>query len=133
MQFPQLESIKSKHPRLSPKLDALANYIGGELNEGRTRIVPALAAVALKQGEAETLALLMLFENAGVLTHQYELICKRSNAVLATVSSLTEVEDEFPVYCQLCDCEHGDDDVRAELVFQVAQSLLQDYRHHAVA
>jgi hypothetical protein len=133
MRFLELENIKLRYPRLSRKIEALATYIGHELDEGRTRIVPALAAVALGQSEAETLALLMLLEDAGILDHRYELVCRQTNSVLASVSTLDEVEGSFPLYCPLCGCEHGPDNVRVELVFEVKQSLSQGFRHHAVA
>jgi hypothetical protein len=133
MPFPRLERTKLNHPRLRPQLELLETYIGGEVEEGRTRIVPALAATALKKSEAETLALLMLFEDAGVLTHEYDIVCKRTGAVLKTVADKSELEDEFHVPCQLCDVEHGCDDLRTELVFEVASAAVQAFRQHAFA
>jgi hypothetical protein len=135
MQFRQLERTKSNHPRLRPLLDALETYIGREVEDGRTRIVPALAATALNKSEAETLALLMLFEDAGVLTHEYEIICKRTNTVLKTVTDKSKLEDALRagVPCHLCDVEHGSDDLRTDLVFEVTSAAVQAFRQHAFA
>lgn len=133
MPFQTFEDIKLKHPHLRVKLDALANYIVGELEEGRSRIVPALAAAHLKQSEAETLGLLMLLEDAGLIRHQYDIVCRKTNAVLATVSSKSELEHVIPVLCQLCDAEHGADDLRIELVFEVMPSVVPLFRQHAFA
>lgn len=135
MQFQQLERTKSNHPRLRPLLEGLETYVCREVDEGRTRIVPALAATALNKSEAETLALLMLFEDAGVLTHEYDIVCKRTNAVLKTVTDKSELEDALRVGvpCQLCDAEHGYDDVRTELVFEVTPVAVQAVRQHAFA
>jgi hypothetical protein len=135
MQFQQLERTKSNHPRLRPLLEALETYICREVDGGRTRIVPALAARALNKSEAETLALLMLFEDSGVLTHEYDIVCKRNNAVLKTVTDKSKLEDALRVGvpCQLCDLEHGPDDLRTELVFEVTSAAVQAFRQHAFA
>jgi len=133
MQFPQLDRIKSNHPRLRPLLEALETYIGHEVEDGRTRIVPALAANSLRKSEAETLALLMLFEDGGVLTHEYDIVCKRTGAVLKTVADKSELQDALPVPCQFCDQEHGADDIRTELVFEVKPAAVQAFRQHAFA
>lgn len=130
MQFQQLERTKSNHPRLRPLLETLETYIGHEVEDGRTRIVPALAATSLRKSEAETLALLMLFEDAGVLTHEYDIVCKRTGAVLKTVADKSELENAIPVPCQLCDAEHGSDDLRTELVFEVTPAAVQAFRQH---
>lgn len=133
MQFQALERTKLNHPRLRPLLEALESYIAHEVDEGRTRIVPALAAASLKKSEAETLALLMLFEDAGMLAHEYDIVCKRTGAVLKTVSDKSELEDALAVSCQLCDTKHGSDDLRTELVFEVKPSAVQAFGQHAFA
>jgi hypothetical protein len=133
MQFQRLERTKLNHPRLRLQLESLETYIGREVDEGRTRIVPALAAVYLKKSEAETLALLMLFEDAGVLTHEYEIVCTRTGAVLKTVSDISALEEALRIPCPLCDAEHGPDDLRTELVFEVKPAAVQESRQHAFA
>jgi hypothetical protein len=133
MQFQQLERTKSNHPRLRPLLETLETYIGREVEDGRTRIVPALAATSLRKSEAETLALFMLFEDAGVVTHEYDIVCKRTGAVLKTVTDKSKLEDAFRAPCQLCDTEHGSDDLRTELVFEVTPAAVQAFRQHAFA
>src|SRR5947207_15862995 len=99
MQFPQLDRIKSNHPRLRPLLEALETYMGHEVENGRTRVVPALAANSLGKSEAETLALLMLYEDGGVLTHEYDIVCKRTAAVLKTVTAKSELQDALHAMC----------------------------------
>jgi hypothetical protein len=131
MQFQQLENIKSEHPSLSPSIDALANYIGSEVDEGRTRIVPALAATYVKRSEAQTIALLMLFEDAGLLNHQFDVVCTRNNAVLLSLPDLSDLQSHLPLHCELCDSEHDGDDLRIELVFEVTP--VQVFKQHAVA
>ena len=131
MQFQQLENIRSKHPSLSPLIDTLANYISGEIDEGRTRIVPALAATYMKRSEAEATALLMLFEDAGLLNHQFDIICTRNNAVVLTLPDLSDLQRRLPLHCQLCDRDHESDDLRVELVFEVTS--VQVFKQHAIA
>lgn len=131
MRFPQLESIKSHHPSLSSPLDALAAYVAAEIDDGRTRIVPALAAAAITKSEAQTTALLMLFEDAGIVAHQFDIVCTRNNAVLLTLTDLSDWRTHLPVHCSLCDMEHGDDDLRIELVFAATSTPV--LTQHAVA
>lgn len=133
MQFQQLERIKSKHPRLSPQIDALAHYISSELEEGRKRIVPALAAARVGRSEAETLAVMMLFEDAGLLSHRYEIVCERTRTVLLSVSDKSELERVLPLYCKFCDCEHNADDLRIELVFDVKPATVPAFQQHVFA
>ena len=133
MPFQALERIKIKHPRLSANLVALEQYVGHEVSEGRMRIIPALAANYLRKSEAETLALLMLLEDAGLLTHEYDIVCKRTGSVLKKVSNLAELEDAARQPCRLCDTEHGCDDLRTDLVFEVKPAAVQAYRQHAFA
>jgi hypothetical protein len=132
MQFQQLENIKSKHPSLSPQIDALANYISSELEEGRTRIVPALAAVYLKRSEAEATALLMLFEDARLLEHRFDIVCTRNDSILLILRDLADLQNRLPLHCQLCDCDHGDsEELRVDLVFVVTS--VQVFKEHAIA
>ena len=131
MQFQQLENIKSKHPSLSLRIDALANYISRELEEERTRIVPALAAVYLKRSEAETTALLMLFEDAGLLEHRFDIVCTRNNSVVLSLPDLSDLQNRLPAHCELCGSEHDGDDLRVELVFEVTSAQVS--KQHAIA
>jgi len=131
MQFPQLENIKSHHPSLSASIDALANYVRSEVDDGRNRIVPALAATYVKRSEAQTIALLMLFEDAGLLKHRFDVVCTRNDAVLLSLPDLAELHNHLPLRCELCDEEHGPDDLRIELVFEVVPAQVST--EHAVA
>lgn len=131
MQFQQLEKIKSKHPSLSSLIDSLANYICHEVDEGRTRIVPGLAATYMKRSEAEATALLMLFEDAGLLRHQFDVVCTRNDAVLLSFPDLSDLQNHIPLHCQLCDSEHDSEDLRVELAFEVTS--VQAFKQHAIA
>ncbi len=131
MSFRRLENIKSAHPQLARLIDALKDYVAAEVGEGRTRIVPALAAVPLGLSEAETLGLLMLLEEAGLVLHGYEIVCRDNDAVLKKVSELSEVEDTLPIYCELCDEEHDADSVRVELVFEVTDASRRSFEKDA--
>jgi hypothetical protein len=126
MQYLKLESIKSKHPRLSKLIDELAAYIEGELDQGRSRVVPSLAARQLKLSEAETLGLLAMFEDAGLVSARYEVVCKKNNVVLATAHKRSELKDLLPIHCEFCEAEHEADDVSVELVFEIVPQAARD-------
>jgi hypothetical protein len=125
MQSQKLESIKSKHPRLRELIDRLAGYIEAEFAEGVSRVVPALAARHLGLSEAETLGLLAMFEDAGIVRAAYEIICRRTNVVLATAHKRSEIADLLPIHCQFCDGEHDADDIAVELVFEIMPQMAQ--------
>lgn len=129
MQFQQLELIKLKHPSLSSSIDSLASYISSEIDEGRTRIVPALASTFMKRSEAEVTALLMVFEDAGLIDHEFDIVCTAKNSVLLSVPDLSKFDDLLPIQCRLCDSEHDPEGLRVELVFEVKSG--QDFKQHA--
>jgi hypothetical protein len=118
MQFPELGRIKAKHPQLASLIDKLVGYVESEAAEGQYRISPPLAASYLKLSEAETLGLLSLLEDAHVVRPIYEIVCRKTNAVLATAKNRSEIREILPIHCHLCDEDHGADDVRIELAFE---------------
>jgi len=119
MQYPELERIKSKHPQLASIIDKLVGYIEREAAEGHDRITPPLAAGYLKLSEAETLGLLSLLEDARIVRPIYEIVCRNTNAVLATAKDRRGIREILPIHCNLCDDEHDAEDVRIELVFKL--------------
>jgi hypothetical protein len=120
MQYQQLEKIKSQHPSSRKFIDELAGYLDAELAEGRERIIPSLAARRLGISEAEALALLKLFDDAGLLRAAYDVVCVKTKVVLASVHSKSELKDLFPIHCEFCAAEHRRDEVAIELVFEIA-------------
>jgi hypothetical protein len=119
MSLRELENIKSKQPHLRQQIDGLETFLAKELAAGRTRVVPTLVARHLRLSEAEMLAILMMFEDAKLLRSTYEVVCKKSEAVLAVAHNKAELKDLFPIYCSLDDEKHGPEDLRIELVFEI--------------
>jgi hypothetical protein len=119
MPLNKLEAAKQKYPRLARQLDLLAGYLAEQQKSGTTDFLPKLAAVKLGLSEAAALGLFRVLENAGVLTHEYHVLCKNTNALITSVVSLSELEDTYE--CDFCGTEHGTDDVKVELVFRPSQ------------
>jgi hypothetical protein len=125
MQYQQLDKIKSQHPSFRNLIDKLANYLDAELAEGRERIIPSLTAQHLGLSDAETLALLKLFDDAGLVRAAYDVVCDKTKIVLSTVHSKSELKDLFPIPCEFCGSEHQPDDVTIELVFEITPQARQ--------
>jgi hypothetical protein len=113
----KLENIKAKHKSLSDKLDSLADMIQKAGEHGDV-LIPRVVARQLRISEADALALLMLFEDAGWIRHRYDVLCPKSRAVLFSVYDKNEIADE-EYECKFCGAEHACDDLEIELVFEI--------------
>lgn len=93
------------------------------LAKGIGAVEPKLVAAALNISEAEALALMLLFERAGVLRHRYEIACPRSKAVIATVDDkdgiATALEGLEGEPCNFCDETHDLDELEIDVIFSI--------------
>jgi hypothetical protein len=113
----KLEAVKRKHPKLAEQIDRLAAYLAEQQRAGTTDFLPKLVAVKLGISEAAALGLLMLLEEAGLLSHEYHVLCKATNALIGSARSLSEIEDLYE--CDFCGKEHSaEQDIKVELVFR---------------
>jgi hypothetical protein len=111
----KLENIKAKHKNLGDKIDVLADLIR---KAEENVLIPRVVARHLRLSEADTLALLMLFEDAGWIRHRYDVLCPKIKAVLFSVYDKRELtENEYE--CKFCGIEHSCDDLEIELVFEI--------------
>lgn len=113
----KLESFSKRNPELEPLIQKLADYMRWLSDQGIGELIPRVAAAQLGISEADTLGLLSVFQDAGLMKPQYQLVCIRTKSVLGTYASLGEVPDEAP--CEHCDRDHDSDDLRIELVFAI--------------
>jgi hypothetical protein len=113
----KLEAYSSSHPSLAPYIQKLEEYIQWLREQGITEVVPRVAAAKLGLSEADALALLSIFRDAGMVRPRYDLICRRTQSTLASFYSLDEIPDE--VHCEECGQDHDGDDIRVELVFEI--------------
>jgi hypothetical protein len=113
----KLEAYSSDHPSLAPFIQKLDEYIHWLRGQGITEVVPRVAAAKLGLSEADALALLSVFREAGFVRPRYDLICRRTKSTLASFYSVDEIPDEL--HCQECGEDHDGDDVRVELVFEI--------------
>jgi hypothetical protein len=116
----KLENFSKNNPELAPLVRKLEEYLRWLQERGIKEVIPRVAAAQLGISEADTLGLLSVFEEAGRVKPRYDLVCKSTNSVLGSYYSLREIPDT--IECQACGREHDADDLRADLVFEIAQS-----------
>jgi hypothetical protein len=115
----KLENFSRRNPELAPFVQKLAEYIRWLSDHNVNVLVPRVAAAQLGISEADTLGLLSLFQDAGLVQPRYQLVCKRTSSVLGSYDSLKKVPDN--IECSVCGEEHDADDLRVDLVFEIAQ------------
>ncbi|MBB5062329.1 hypothetical protein [Granulicella mallensis] len=112
----KFERAKRDNPGLSDLLDELMQYLERQQQSGQHFFLPKLAAAKLRLNDGEAYVLLEVLARAGVLTRAFNVYCKKSGALLATVSSEDKLND-IP-HCDECDEDHERDGLRLELAFQ---------------
>jgi len=112
----KFERAKRDNPGLSDLLDQLMQYLESQKQSGQTFFLPKLAAAKLRLNDGEAYVLLEVLARAGVLTRAFNVYCKKSGELLATVSSEDKLND-IP-HCDECDEDHEGDGLRLELAFQ---------------
>jgi hypothetical protein len=115
----KLENFSRRNPELAPLVQKLMDYIHWLSDQKITKLIPRVAAALLGISEADTLGLLSLFQDAGIVEPRYDLVCKRTGSLLGSYHSLDEIPDK--IECNVCGKEHDADDLRVDLVFEIAQ------------
>lgn len=138
MSFPELDSYRkdnlnlpSKIKVLLPKLD---QYLQKELGRKKTDkkeptrdIVPNTLAKTLKIDEAVALALLMIYENAGVVQPNYYVLCPETDNFLGTFKSPRDLPEI--IYCPYHDPpkEHDKSEYYVDLIFRFTPKAMKNY------
>ncbi len=117
MSYPKLERAKQKYPRLSDLLDKLMAYIEAQRRNGQTFFLPKLAAAYLRLNDGEAYVLLEVLVSAGILKRAFNVYCRESGELLATVES--EADLKHIPHCNECDLDHAPSDLRLELAFEM--------------
>jgi hypothetical protein len=140
MQFLDLEHYQRqlKHdlpPKLKHLVPALNEYFATELGQRRDvnlkrrkkDIVPVTLAKKLSIDEGLALALLMISENAGVVTPHYHVLCPDSEDFLGAFKSISELPKT--ILCPFHDAEkvHDIDEYHVDLVFHFTPKALRKY------
>ena len=116
MSSPKLERAKQNNPGLSNLLDRLGAYVRRQVQLGQSYILPKLAAASLKINDGEAFVLLELLTKAGLLQRVYNVYCRGTDTLLATVPS-TEALSQVP-RCDECDSEHAPSEMRVQIAFR---------------
>jgi len=90
--------------------------------------VPVTLAKKLSIDEALALALLMISENAGVVTPKYHVLCPETGSFLGEFKSIEDLPDSIHCpYHESGEKEHGVDDYDVDLVFRFTPRVLRKY------
>jgi len=112
----RLELVKQKNPALASTFDELMVYISNQVEGGQTFILPKLTAAALRMNDGEAYVLLELLADEGFLKRAFNVYCKRTDVLLATVDSVDKLDD-IP-YCNFCDSQHEPNELKLEIAYQ---------------
>jgi hypothetical protein len=123
MSYPRFEHVKREKPALAPELDKLRAYIDRQTASGETFIVPKLAGAYLRLTDGEAFVLLETLADAGVIERAYNVYCRPNERLLATVSTIDAL-DRIP-YCDFCDTDHPENELKLELAFRLPQKRNQ--------
>ena len=118
MSSPKLELVKRQNPTLAPIFDELMSYILDQVAAGQAFILPKLAAAALGMNDGEAYVLLEFLASEGILKRAFNVYCKQTDVLLATVDSADKLDD-IP-YCNFCDSQHDPNQLKLEIAFQPA-------------
>jgi hypothetical protein len=116
MSLPKFEHVKRNHPKLADWLDQLNVYICTQLSSGAAFLLPKLAAAKLGLTDGEAFILLELLAREGILHRVYNVRCRETDTLLATVDSIDALDD-IP-HCDDCDSDHPSSDLRVEIAFK---------------
>jgi len=115
----KLESFSERNSTLAPLIEQLDSYLTWLVEHNVTEVIPRVAAAKLGISEADALALLGLFLEAGLVKPRYDLVCTVTKSVLGSYYSRDEIPDDAE--CRLCDRQHDADELRVELVFEIVK------------
>ncbi|WP_263383537.1 hypothetical protein [Granulicella arctica] len=115
MLSPKFGRVKQQHPGLTGLLDGLASYIRRQALSGQPYIIPKLAASALGLNDGEAFVLLELLSEGRILKRVYNVYCRDTGVLLATVND-PKALDDVP-HCDFCDQTHAAHELRLELAY----------------
>jgi hypothetical protein len=121
MSSPRFERVKRSNPRIAELLDQLGMYIQNQIQSGQTFVLPKLAGAALRLNDGEAFVLLEILATGGLLRRIYNLYCRKTGVLLATVDDPRQL-DEIP-HCDYCDEDHQLQDLKVELAFAPNDAL----------
>lgn len=137
MPFPELEKYKQQSPRLAHSLSEVEVYLNEVLSrevrspEGIDHaafdIVPVLLAKSLGVDEGYALALLRVFEEAGIIVHRYDVYCPNTENFISSFYSKHDLPDliECPFEVRT---EHSINEYHVELIFHFAPTIQRNHQ-----
>jgi hypothetical protein len=127
MPFPELEKYKRQSPRLASSLSEVEVYLRevldrevrptAGLDHPAFDIVPVLLAKSLGVEEGYALALLRIFEEAGIVVHRYDVYCPNTENFITSFYSKHDLPEHIVCPFEVR-TEHSIDEYFVELIFQ---------------
>jgi hypothetical protein len=132
MPFPELEKYKRQSPRLAETLSATEVYLRElldrpirsteSLDHAAFDIVPVLLAKSLGVEEGYAIALLKVFEDAGIILHSYDVYCPNTDNFIASFHSKNDLPESLECPFEV-GTEHSIDEYFVELIFHFAPTI----------
>lgn len=117
MSSPKFEDVKQRNPGLSVLLARMAEYIRAQTSAGQKFIIPKLAAAVLRLNDGEAFVLLQMLAEAGLLSCVYNVYCRKTDVLIATVTSIPALDEIH--HCDECDAGHNPSEFRVQVAFTV--------------
>jgi hypothetical protein len=128
----RLSEDQTSPPSVEAYLIKALAYVAERTATGQTEVIPSLLASYLRLSSLETLAILMVLEDEGVLSHFYRIYCRSTDGVIGEFKHKKEIPSAR--YCRFCDSEHSEEASEVEIVFRVNREKLNEIlRKRAVA
>jgi hypothetical protein len=132
MRSPESPNSKLDQQRLEAFVGQASDYVVETARSGKREIIPSLAAEKLKLSYVETLGVLMVLEDRGLLHHFYRVYCPTSDGSVCDVPDKRDIP--ALIDCKFCGKEHREADVDVEVVFRIDDENLNHLlRNRAVA
>lgn len=124
MRLKELEKLQTSYPSLKELLPKFEEYlISLSDNDDNSDVVPVIVGRHLGIDEYLALAIISLFDKAGLLKRVYQIYCVHNNTIIQEYYRKEDIPSS--VYCPYHDTE--EDDYELELVFQLTDKFKENY------
>jgi len=133
MRFPELEPFKQRLPKLTAEISRAEEFVSevfarpGKADEVVHDIRPVQLANRLSVDEPLALVLLKCFDDAGIVTPRYDVICPNTGLVIESYSSKADLPQAVSCPFEI-KTQHTFTEYYVELVFQFTSTFVKKHR-----
>ncbi len=133
MRFPELEPFKQRLPKLTAEISRAEEFVSevfarpGKSDPAVHDIRPVQLANRLSVDEPLALVVLKCFDDAGIITPRYDVICPTTGLVISSYASKTNLPDEVSCPFEI-KTRHTLNEYYVELVFEFTSTFAKKHR-----